>query len=266
LPEETRVSGTLKGRVAWVTGAGTGIGRAAAVALAEGGATVVLSGRRTEQLEEARRAIEAAGGAVSVETLDVAERTSVAAAGERILARHGRVDVLVNAAGFNVPKRHFRDLAGADFERVIATNLNGALHMTLAVLPAMRARRDGLVINIASWLGRWPGFLGGPAYAASKHAMASITHQLNIEEGVHGIRGCVIYPGEVATPILKTRPRPPSQAEMDRMLRPEDVGRTVRFVAESPATVCFNEIVVTPTLNRLVVGGEDLALAPERPA
>lgn len=260
------MSATLTGRVAWITGAGTGIGRAVAVALAEGGATVVLSGRRTEPLEDARRAIAAGGGTASVEALDVADRASVAAAGERILARHGRVDVLVNAAGFNVPKRHFRDLAGADFERVLATNLNGALYATLAVLAAMRARRDGLVVNVASWLGRWPGFLGGPAYAASKHAMAAMTHQLNIEEGVHGIRGCVVYPGEVATPILKTRPRPPSQAEMDRMLRPEDVARAVRFVAESPAHVCFNEIVVTPTLNRLVVGGEDLALAPERPA
>ena len=96
--------------------------------------------------------------------------------------------------------------------------LNGALYCMTAVLPAMRAQQGGLVINIAAWLGRWVGYLGGAAYGASKHAMATITHHLNLEEGMNGIRGCVIYPGEVATPILKTRPLPPSQEDVDRML------------------------------------------------
>jgi NADP-dependent 3-hydroxy acid dehydrogenase YdfG len=129
----------------------------------------------------------------------------------------------------------------------------------------MRAQKGGLVINIASWLGRWVGYLGGAAYGASKHAMATITHHLNLEEGMNGIRGCVIYPGEVATPILKTRPVPPSQEDLDRMLKADDLGRTIRFIAEMPPHVCLNEIVITPTWNRLLIGGAELRLGPPLP-
>ncbi|MCX7891538.1 MAG: SDR family oxidoreductase [Burkholderiales bacterium] len=255
---------TLTGKVAWVTGAGSGIGQAGAVELARAGATVVVSGRRAEALEETRQLVTAAGGRVEKLALDVADKRQVTHGAAEILERHGRIDILVNSAGTNVARRFYKELVPEDWDKVIAINLNGALYTTLAVLPSMRGRRDGLVVNIASWLGRWPAYLGGPAYAASKHAMASMTHQLNIEEGVNGIRGCVIYPGEVATPILKSRPVPPSAEEMARMLKAEDLGRTIRFVAESPPHVTLNEIVITPTWNRLILGGDDIRLAPER--
>ena len=255
---------TLTGKVAWITGAGSGIGQSGAVELAKAGATVVISGRRAEALEETRQLVTAAGGRVEKLPLDVADKKQVAHGGAEILARHGRIDILVNSAGTNVAKRFYRELAPEDWDKVIGINLNGALYTTLATLSSMRERRDGVVINIASWLGRWPAYLGGPGYAASKHAMASMTHQLNIEEGVHGIRGCVIYPGEVATPILKSRPIPPSADEMAKMLKAVDIGRAIRFVAESPAHVTLNEIVITPTWNRLILGGDDIRLAPER--
>lgn len=253
---------TLAGKVAWITGAGSGIGQACAVELARAGAHVVLSGRRAEMLEATRAQIAAFGGSVDKLPLDVAQRKQVEHGAHEMLARLGRCDILVNSAGINVAKRFYRELAAEDWDRVVGINLNGALYCMLAVLPGMRARKDGLVVNIASWLGRWPAYLGGPAYAATKHAMASMTHQLNIEEGVHGIRGCVIYPGEVATPILKNRPVPPSEDEQARMLQAEDLGRTVRFVAEAPPHVCLNEIVITPTWNRLLVGGADIRLTP----
>jgi NADP-dependent 3-hydroxy acid dehydrogenase YdfG len=258
--------GTLSGKVAWITGAGSGIGQAGAVGLAAAGATVVISGRRAEALEETRKLIADAGGRVGTLALDVADKQSVRTAGDDIVKRHGRVDILVNSAGTNVAKRFYKDVMAEDWDKVVAVNLNGAMYCTLAVLPAMRARKDGLVINIASWLGRWPAYLGGPAYAASKHAMASITHQLNIEEGVNGIRGCVIYPGEVATPILKSRPTPPSAEDQAKMLKPDDLGRTIRFIAEMPPHVCLNEVVISPTWNRLLVGGRELRLGPELPA
>jgi NADP-dependent 3-hydroxy acid dehydrogenase YdfG len=95
--------------------------------------------------------------------------------------------------------------------------------------------------------------------------MATMTHHLNLEEGISGIRGCVIYPGEVATSILKARPVPPAQEDIDRMLKPEDLGRTIRFVAEMPPHVCLNEIVITPTWNRVFVGGKELRLGPPVP-
>ncbi len=253
----------LNGRIAWVTGGGSGIGQAAAIELAKAGAMVVVSGRRTQALAETVALIGQAGGRGEAQPADLADKASARAAGEAILARHGRVDILVNCAGVNIPKRFFKDLDVGEWDRVVDINLNGALYALLAVLPSMRARRDGLVINIGSWFARYPGYVGGAAYNASKTALTTMTHQLNIEEGVHGIRGCVIHPGETVTPMQKARPKPPSPEDQARMLKMEDLGRVVRFVAESPAHVCINEIVVTPAWNRLIVGGGEMLLAPK---
>jgi len=253
---------SLKGKVAWITGGGGGIGFAAANELMKAGARVIISGRTERTLREAERELKALGDAEGM-VLDVADKKQVAQAAKKLLARHGRCDVLVNSAGLNVPKRFYKDLAPDDWDKVIGVNLNGALYCMIAVLPAMRAQKGGLVINISSWLGRWVGYLGGVAYGASKHALATITHHLNLEEGMHGIRGCVIYPGEVATPMLKKRPVPPAQEDIDRMLRPEDLGRTIRFVAEMPPHVCLNEIVITPTWNRLLLGAREFSLSPK---
>ena len=252
----------LSGKVAWITGGGSGIGLAGARELVQAGARVVISGRTESTLRKAEKELKALGDAEAM-LLDVADKKQVAQAAKELLARHGRCDVLVNSAGLNVPKRLYKDLTPDDWDKVIGINLNGALYCTTAVLPAMRSHQGGLVINISSWLGRWIGYLGGVAYGASKHALATITHHLNLEEGMHGIRGCVIYPGEVATPLLKTRPVPPAQQDIDRMLKPEDLGRTIRFVAEMPPHVCLNEIVISPTWNRMLLGGREIALAPK---
>ena len=251
----------LQGKVAWVTGAGSGIGRAGALELAKAGARVVLSGRRAGQLDEVAAEINAAGGKAETAAVDVADRAAVAGVAAQILARHGIVDILVNSAGINLPNRFWRNLTPESFTDIVAIDLNGALYCIHAVLAAMRARKDGLVINVSSWAGRFETYLTGPAYNASKHAMAALTMSLNDEECVNGIRACVIYPGEVATPILKHRPKPPSAEEIARMLQPEDLGRTIRFVAEMPAHVCVNEILISPTWNRVFVGGQDIARA-----
>jgi NADP-dependent 3-hydroxy acid dehydrogenase YdfG len=249
----------LQGKVAWITGAGSGIGLAGALELARAGASVVLSGRGAERIDAAVAEIKAAGGKADAVALDVSDNAAVAKAAARILERHGAVDILVNSAGINLPNRFWKNLTPESFARIVAVNLNGALYCTHAILPAMRAKRDGLVINISSWAGRFETYLTGPAYNASKHAMAALTASLNDEECVNGVRACVIYPGEVATPILKNRPKPPSAEEIGRMLQAEDLGRTIRFVAEMPARVCINEILISPTWNRFYVGGADIA-------
>jgi NADP-dependent 3-hydroxy acid dehydrogenase YdfG len=253
---------SLKGKVAWITGGSSGIGLAGALELVKAGARVVISGRTDGTNQEGLSRIRKFGDAEAIQ-LDVADKKQVAQAAKELLARHGRCDVLVNSAGLNVPKRYYKDLTPDDWDKVIGINLNGALYCTTCVLPAMRSQKGGLVINISSWLGRWVGYLGGAAYGASKHALATITHHLNLEEGMHGIRGCVIYPGEVATTMLKTRPVPPAQEDIDRMLKPEDLGRTIRFVAEMPPHVCLNEIVISPTWNRMLLGGKEISLAPK---
>ncbi len=255
----------LHGKIAWVTGGGSGIGQAAAVELAKGGATVVVSGRRASALAETGTLIEQAGGKAEAEPVDITDREAVGRAAKAILARHDRVDVLVNCAGINIPKRFFKDLEATEWDRVVEINLNGALYCTLAVLPSMRGRRDGLVVNIGSWFARYQGYVGGAAYNASKQALTAMTHQINLEEGLNGIRGCVIHPGETVTPLQRARPKPPSPEDQAKMLKMEDLGRVVRFVAESPAHVCVNEIVVTPTWNRLILGGGEMLLAPKIP-
>lgn len=251
--------GTLDGKVAWVTGGGTGIGKAGALALAAAGALVVLSGRRPEELAKVADAIRGRGGKAEVEPLDVADKAACLAAGQRIVERFGRCDILVNSAGLNTPKRFWKDLTPDSFSFVVDVNLNGTLNCIAAVLPAMRARKDGLVINISSWAGKYDTYLTGPAYNASKHAVVALSASLNNEECVNGIRSTCICPGEVATPILEKRPVKPSAEEQARMLQEDDLGRAILFVAEMPPRACVNEIVIAPTWNRFYVGGDDIA-------
>jgi NADP-dependent 3-hydroxy acid dehydrogenase YdfG len=242
--------------VAWVTGGGSGIGLAGATELAKAGCKVIISGRDAARLEAAARHA-SAHGEVSALPLDVADRGAVKAAAEKLLSTHGVVDILVNSAGTNLPKRFWKETDAETFDKVFAINLNGASYTMLATLQAMRAKGAGTVINIASFVGWYPGYLTGPAYIASKAALIALTHSFNIEECVAGLRATVICPGEVATPILEKRPVPPSQDERARMLQEEDLGRTIRFVAEMPARACINELVISPVWNRLYIGGED---------
>jgi NADP-dependent 3-hydroxy acid dehydrogenase YdfG len=249
----------LQGKVAWLTGAGSGIGRAGAQELAAAGASVIVTGRTEAGLSETVALITAAGGKAEAALLDVADKHAVAKLGAEILARHDRVDILVNSAGLNLATRLWKQMTPDSFDHITGINLNGALYCIHAVLPAMRAQKSGLVINISSWAGRYEEYLTGPAYNASKTALAALTVSLNDEECVNGIRACCVYPGEVATPILRHRPVAPSREEIDRMLQAEDLGKTIRFVAEMPARVCINEILITPTWNRFFIGGPDMA-------
>lgn len=249
----------LQGKIAWLTGAGSGIGRAGAEELAAAGATVIVSGRSRDGLDETVALIAKASGKAEALQLDVADKAAAARAGADIIARHGRIDILVNSAGLNLSTRLWKHMTPDTFDHIVGINLNGALYCIHAALPSMRANKGGLVINISSWAGRFEEYLTGPAYNASKTALAALTLSLNDEECVNGIRACCIFPGEVATPILRHRPVPPTQEEIDRMLQAEDLGKAIRFVAEMPARVCINEIMITPTWNRFFIGGADMA-------
>src|SRR5579883_2772714 len=144
----SRRMAALAGKVVWVTGAGTGIGKAGALMFAREGATVALIGRRREPLQEAASEAAGSGGATVVEALDVSDRSAVNAAAKRLLDRHKRVDILVNNAGINVVNRRLDEVTPEDWDRVLAINLTGAFNMAMAAMPAMRAQKDGLVINV----------------------------------------------------------------------------------------------------------------------
>jgi NADP-dependent 3-hydroxy acid dehydrogenase YdfG len=244
---------SLTGKVAWITGAGTGIGLAGAKALADAGATVVMSGRRKEVLALEAEKIRIKGGKSEAEALDVSDAKAVKKAAGAILSRHARVDILVNSAGLNVPNRYWKNQTVEGWKEVIGINLDGSFYTTLAVLPSMRARKDGLVINVSSWAGIFHPKLTGAAYNASKHAVTAMTETINMEECANGIRACAICPAEVATPIMDRRPVPPSQQDRARMLQPEDLGNTIRFIAQMPPHVCINQVIISPTWNRMYI-------------
>jgi len=242
------------GKVVWITGGGSGIGLAGGIALARAGAHVVISGRSVETLKKAEKEIKAAGSGESI-ALDVADQNEVAKAAAEIARRHGRVDVLINSAGINHPKRNFRNVSIDGWNQIVAVNLSGMFYCVQAVLPGMRERKEGLIINVSSWAGRYASTLTGPGYNATKHAVVALTESINMEECMHGIRATSILPGEVATPILEKRPVPPPPEERARMLQAEDLGKTILFVATLPPRACVNELIISPTWNRFYVGG-----------
>lgn len=247
-------------KVAWVTGGGTGIGFACARALAQAGWHVAISGRRAAALDAARDALAGEGLTVAPLVVDVSDAGAVQAAATRLQDESGRIDALVCAAGLNAPNRFWRDLTPEAFATVSAINLNGVAFCAGAVLPGMRAAGAGTIVVISSWAGwRYTPFTGA-AYGATKFGLTPLVESINDQEGPGGVRATLICPGEVATPILKSRPRPPSAEDIARMLVPEDVAATVMFAIGMPARACINELVVSPTWNRIYVGADDLAL------
>jgi NADP-dependent 3-hydroxy acid dehydrogenase YdfG len=244
------MAGRLAGKVAWVTGAGTGIGEAAALALSEEGAIVVLTGRRAEPLERLAARIHQAGGVAHVQPGDLMDAATPQRIGDFIKATLGRLDILVNNAGLNIRERHWNQLTPHGIDQVVRGNLSSALYCVTVALPIMRAQKDGLIIHTASMAGRFIGGLSGPIYTAAKHGVVAMSHTINMEECDNGIRSTAMLPGEVATPILDQRPIPVTPEQRARLVQPEDCGDLVRYIACLPAHVCINEVMITPAYNR----------------
>jgi len=242
--------GKLDGKIAWITGAGTGIGEAAAIALADEGATVVLTGRRKEPLEATAKRI---GGKATVEPADLTKASAVDNAVQRIVAKFSRLDILVNNAGVNIVDRTWKKISPEGIDTLLHGNLKSAFYCARAVLPQMREQGGGQLIHTASMAGRNISLLSGPGYVAAKHAVVAMSHTINMEDCVNNIRSTALLPGEVNTPILKNRPNPLSEEDLARMLQPEHCGDLVRYLACLPAGVTINEVWITPTWNRSYV-------------
>jgi NADP-dependent 3-hydroxy acid dehydrogenase YdfG len=225
-------------KVAWVTGGSAGIGRAIADTLADAGYKVVLSARDADLLRQACGEVTASGGQADWVPCDVADRAHVDQACRTILERHGRIDVLVNNAGFNSQKRKWDELVPEEFDAVIAANLTGTFNAIHAVLPAMRAQQGGIVINVSSVAGKQVNPDGGVAYTIAKHGAHIMARMLNQTELRHGIRACAIAPGGVRTRAHDWRP----EETKAYMIRPEEVARAVRFAVESPHNSAIFEI------------------------
>ena len=235
----------LEGKVALVTGGGTGVGAAVARRFAEAGAQVVIVGRRAERLQATSAA---AGGDRPVRAVaaDVTDRAQVQRLVEQVVRELGRVDLLVNNAGVNIPARRLSELAPADWDYLMAVNATGAFNMIQAVLPQMRAQRGGLIINVSSIAGMRPSALAGAAYSAAKHALQALSKVVGQEEEANGIRATLLAPGDINTPLLDQRPVAVTEEQRARILQPDDVAAAALFVATLPAHVCVPELVLKP--------------------
>ena len=239
----------LEGKSAWVTGAGSGIGRAIAILFAQEGAKVALTGRRTAPLEETAAMI---GGGAVVVPADLTDETQVAAALAKVESTIGGPDILVNNAGVNLPKRYLHQLTPEAIRTLVDGNLTAPFMTSVAVLPGMRRRGGGHLVQIASMAGKNISFLSGPGYTAAKHGFVALSQAINQENGIHNIRSCCICPGEVATDILKNRPEPVPAEEIERLLQPEDIAAMALFAVTMPPRANITEMLVTPTYMRLL--------------
>ncbi len=233
-------------RVVAITGGGSGIGWAIARRFAAVGDHVAIGGRRRERLEQAV-AETAFSPPIFAHAVDVADRQSVDSFFSAIETQFGPVDILVNAAGINVPQRMMAETSVADWDRIMAVNATGAFNCMIRVLPAMRERRDGLIVNISSVSGKRATPLGGVAYNASKFAMTGLGTCVANEESENGIRVTNVYPGEVDTPILEYRPQPVDDEHRATILQPEDVAPLIVAIADLPPRAHVPEIVIKPT-------------------
>jgi len=239
------VSMLLEGKVALVTGGGSGVGAAVDQHLAQAGAQVVVVGRRAEQLQATCDAI-TSGAPVRPAVADVVDRAQVTALVEQIVGEFGRLDILINNAGVNTPERRLEQLSAENWDYLMTVNATGAFNMIQAVLPQMRAQGDGLIINISSISGLRASTLAGAAYSASKHALNALSKVVGQEEEQHGIRSTIISPGDINTPLLDKRPVPVSAEQRAKILQPDDIAAAVLFVATLPAHVSVPELVIKP--------------------
>jgi NAD(P)-dependent dehydrogenase (short-subunit alcohol dehydrogenase family) len=246
------------GKVVWMTGAGTGIGRAGALMFAGEGATVALMGRRRAKLEEVAAAIAAKRGKAVVAPLDVGDRGEVDRTAQRLVAELGRVDILVNNAGLNIAGagRRLENLTPEDWDMVLRVNLTGQYNMFHAVFEPMRAQKEGLIINVISTAAKNPSGVSGMAYQSAKFGMMGFGVSLNKEAWKFGIRTCNIFPDETNTDIMLKRPVKYSPEDLARILQPEDLADAMRFVAALHPRASVHDLTLYPTVPKVYSAAE----------
>lgn len=242
--------GNLNGQLAIVTGGGSGIGRSTALHLAKEGARVVVTGRRESSLRETVSLIEAAGGLSVAKAVDLQHSEELRAMVKAVESQFGAVNILINNAGASSRVRNIRWIDEDDWESTIAVNLNAVYVLIQAVLPGMLAAGGGSIITVSSLAAVRPGLLGGAPYGAAKAAVRNLMTYMHTTFRNNNIRATTILPGEVNTPIMDTRVRPPSAEERTAMVDPDDVARAILLCCSLPARTTIEELVVSPTFQR----------------
>jgi len=233
-------------KTAVVTGAGSGVGQAAAVTLARDGWRVAIVGRREAALKETASLAGADAKRLVLCPCDISDPSAVDKMAAHARSEIGDIEVLVNAAGTNTPARSLKELSLEKYRELVETNLTGAYMCVQAFLPRMRERRSGTIINIVSEAGKQASPKAGVAYVVSKFGMAGLTQSINAEERPNGIRACSIFPGDIDTPILDKRPSPPSAEARQKMLRGEDIAECILLAIKLPPRAVVEEILIRP--------------------
>jgi NAD(P)-dependent dehydrogenase (short-subunit alcohol dehydrogenase family) len=222
----------LQEKVAVVTGAGRGIGRAVALALAREGCRVTLAARTRAEIEAVAGEVARLGGQALPIAMDVAKEADAARMADQTLQAFGRLDILVNNAGVSIPFRHVVDLALEDWQRILQVNLTGAFLCSRAVLPAMIRQQSGKIVNLGS-LSSFVGFAGNSAYGASKAGIVLFTKCLAAEVKAHGIDVNAVCPSGTDTRLLEEIGL---KAGRTNLIRPEEIATLVLFLVTAEAS------------------------------
>ncbi len=234
-------SAPLEAAVAVVTGGGRGIGLAIVRRLAGLGAHVVLTGRDGALAKKIADDLTTAGHRAEGVRCDVTDLDSVEALADHLRKTYGRVDILVNNAGIGGPARELHELAPADWESILNTNLRGVYYMMRAVVPLMISTGAGHIINISSLAGKNP-LPRGVAYSASKWGLNGLSYGAAEELRGHNIRVSVVCPGSVNTEFS-----PHSGKTAERMLQPDDVAHVVESLVTQAPRSFVSEVLIRPT-------------------
>jgi NADP-dependent 3-hydroxy acid dehydrogenase YdfG len=241
---------TLEGKIALVTGAGTGIGRATALMLAAEGARVAVAGRRKEPLEQVVAEIQRDKGTAASKTSDLTKPHDARELGAWAVKTFGGVDILVNNAGQSSHARSIRWVGQDEWDAVLGVNTTGVYALTQTLLPSMLERGAGTVITVASMAALRPGGFSGVAYGVAKAGARAMMQALHTELRNRGIRATTILPAEVDTPILDKRPLVPDAQARSTMMQAEDVARAILTCCTMPSRTVIEEIVMSPTFQR----------------
>ena len=228
---------------ALVTGATQGIGRATAFALGRAGYRVGVCARTEATVRKLVEELKAEGIEAAGAKADVGQPDAVPPAVQKIVSALGEIGVLINNAGVLIAKP-FEELTLDDWDSTMETNVRSLFLMTRAVLPAMRRRREGAIVNVASLAGR-NGFAGGTAYTASKHAVLGFSRSLMLEVRKDNVRVIAVCPGSVATGMLQDQTM--LKADPTKILQPEDVAETILHAISLPTRAMVSELDIRPT-------------------
>ena len=241
----------LSGKNVLLTGGGSGMGKATALALAKNGANVAIAGRNKENLTSTV-SLARAKEMISAKEADVTDRNSINDLFQWFDTEFGTLDYLVHAAGINVAMRSMEELSPEDWDRLIQINLTGSYNVLRLALKRMRPKKKGLIVLINSVAGKRSVPLAGIGYNASKFGMSGLGIGVAEEERNNGIRISNLYPGEVNTPILENRKEPPGEDHRRSILQAEDVASVILHLCQLPERVHIPELVIKPTLQSFV--------------